>query len=235
VGDAFSAALDALEDAPESPERLYLPFLDVFPVTGVAVSTLGDFLGAETVAASDSTAAHVDELQFDLGEGPCWDAMRLARPVLVPDLPRDGTSEWPAFAQAVAQRDIASLFAFPLMVGPLRFGAVDLYSSKPVTLGATQARQAGALAELVARHVLTRALVRAEGGPSSVETPHSRRLVHQATGMVLAQLNISATDALLVIQGHAYASERSMMEVARDIVERRLDFSAHGDEGGGPG
>ena len=48
----------------------------VFPVTGSAVSTVGGFLGSETVAASDEYAARLDELQFDLGEGPCWDAVR---------------------------------------------------------------------------------------------------------------------------------------------------------------
>ena len=44
--------------------------------------------------------------------------------------------------------------------------------------------------------------------------------------MVLAQLGISAEDARLVIQAHAFANDRSMMEVARDVLERRIDFSA---------
>jgi hypothetical protein len=43
--------------------------------------------------------------------------------------------------------------------------------------------------------------------------------------MVLAQLRNAADDARLIIQGHAFATGRSMMEVAQDIVERRLGFS----------
>jgi AmiR/NasT family two-component response regulator len=55
--------------------------------------------------------------------------------------------------------------------------------------------------------------------------PYSRRIVHQATGIVLAQLDVSADDARLVIQSHAFANDRSMMDVSRDIVDGRLDLS----------
>jgi hypothetical protein len=43
--------------------------------------------------------------------------------------------------------------------------------------------------------------------------------------MVLAQLDISAEDARLLIQGHAFAMNRPMRDVAEAILERRLDFS----------
>src|SRR3954447_12620706 len=100
-------------------------FLRELPVSKTAVSTIGDLLGTETVAASDPTAARLDEIQFDLGEGPCWDAVRLRRPVLHPDLRTVNTALWPAFTQAVLAEDVRALFAFPLLVGPLQVGAVD--------------------------------------------------------------------------------------------------------------
>jgi len=49
--------------------------------------------------------------------------------------------------------------------------------------------------------------------------------------MVLAQLGISADDARMVIQAHAFTSDRSMMEVARDVLDRRIDFSALDEDG----
>jgi ribosomal protein S4 len=78
--------------------------------------------------------------------------------------------------------------------------------------------------------VLDRAIRRAEdpeirGG----EDQFSRRLIHQATGMVLAQLDISAGDARLLIEGHAFAQNQPMREVAEAILERRLDFSNQSD------
>jgi len=204
-------------------------FVRSFPVTGAAVSTLGDVLGVQTVAATDRVAARMDEIQFDLGEGPCWDAFRLRRPVLLSDLRRDLGGAWPIFAEAAWTEGVCALFAFPLLVGPFDVGAVDLYSRRPRTLAADQAQKAATFADATARQILHDALESSRsGGDTYTEDnrPYSRKIIHQATGMVLAQLGISAEDARLVIQAHAFANDRSMMEVARDVLERRIDFSA---------
>ncbi|CAN5120824.1 GAF domain-containing protein [soil metagenome] len=228
VSKNFVSAMGRLESA--SPGDLHGPFLSVFPVTGVAVSTLGDFLGSETVSASDGQAARLDELQFDLGEGPCWDAMKGGGAILEPDIKRHPRRMWPAFSEAIANDQVSALFAFPLAIGPLHIGAVDMYSAVPMELGADQEREAHAMAGLVGRRVLRQALTRIgseTGNEDEVDRGNvfSRRVIHQATGMVLAQLNISAEDAQLVIRGHAFATSRSMMDIARDIVDRRMDFS----------
>jgi hypothetical protein len=230
--ERFARALSDLRGELPSNGELGKSFTELFPVAGTAISTLGDLLGSETVFASDAQAARLDELQFDLGIGPCWDALNTARPVLEPDLRENPRSTWPAFTEAAVADGVGSLFAFPMLVGSLRIGAVDMYSRDPVTLDRVQTRQAASLADLVGRHVLRRELIRSSlEYPDEPESPFSRRLVHQATGMVLAQLSISADDARLVIQGHAFATGRSMMEVSRDIVAGALDFSA--DDAGG--
>jgi hypothetical protein len=227
---ALATALDSLKRTAADPAAFCLPFLEMFPVSGASVSTVGDVLGSETISASDSLAARVDELQFDLGEGPCWDAMNLARPILEPDLRTRSSISWPAFLPAILDEQVSALFAFPLTVGPLRIGAVDLYSIRPVSLDSTQSRQAAAMADEVGKHVLRQALQAVAGEREETDNAYSRRLVHQATGMVLAQLRVPADEARLIIQGHAFAAGRSMMEVAQDIVERRLSF-LHGERG----
>lgn len=223
MADAFAAAMARLRSGVDGTREFSSPFLHVFPVTGAAVSTMGDLLGTETVSASDEAAARLDELQFDLGEGPCWDALRRSRPVLEPDLD-DPDAFWPSFSPALRELHVRSIFAFPLIVGSLRIGAVDLYSLDRVTLHETQTRQAMAMAEVVSRQVLRAALgsVDVEEHPASA---YSRRLIHQATGMVLAQLDLSPDDARLVIQGHAFAVGKTMKEVASDVLEGRLAFS----------
>ncbi|MEN0083456.1 MAG: GAF and ANTAR domain-containing protein [Leifsonia sp.] len=225
--ERFTQAVRELRGDAPSDRDLGRPFVDLFPVSGTAISTLGDLLGSETLYASDPLAARLDELQFDLGIGPCWDALRTARPVIEPDLAAHPRSTWPVFSETAAADGVGSLFAFPMLVGSLQVGAVDMYSRRPMTLDRVQTRQAASLADLVGRVVLRRALVRAAvADPEEPESPFSRRLIHQASGMVLAQLDISAEDARLVIQGHAFATGRSMMEVSRDIVDGALDFSA---------
>lgn len=198
-------------------------FSQTFRVTGAAVSTIGDFLGNETVSASDEVAARIDELQFDLSEGPCWDALATRKPVLTSNVTALPVHRWPAFTDAVSREGVGALFAFPMFVGHLPIGAVDMYSSTPAGLGPAQVRQAAVLADLLAKQILRLALDAVADAPME-DRRHSRRAIHQATGIVLAQLDISPEEAQLVIQGRAFATGRSMMEVAEDVIAGRIAF-----------
>ncbi|HEX5860055.1 MAG TPA: GAF and ANTAR domain-containing protein [Microbacterium sp.] len=224
MSGSFAAAMDTLERSPGRPEVFCDIFVGFFPVSGASVATIGEVLGTQTLAASDGQAARLDELQFDLGEGPCWDAMRSAQPVLAPDIRGAGQARWPALSQSLRAESVSSVFAFPLGVGPLRFGAIDLYTARPFRLDTAQTHQAGAMAAVVGRHVLQQAITEVGDDYPEAGNAYSRRLIHQASGMVLAQLDMSPDDARLVIQGHAFATGRAMMEVAQDILDGRLRF-----------
>jgi ANTAR domain len=228
MADAFGSTLSELERAKNAPRAFCEVVRGVFPVSGAAVSTLGGVLGTETLAASDALAARLDELQFDLSEGPCWDAVSSGHPVLQPDLRTSGSGLWPSFTEALSGEPVKSVFAFPLIVGPLRFGAIDLYSREPVVLDSTQTGRVSAMADVVSRHVLRRALDAIGLERDDSGNAFSRRLIHQASGVVLAQLGISADDARLVIQGHAFSRGRPMMEVAQEIIAGQLRFSRRG-------
>ena len=54
----------------------------------------------------------------------------------------------------------------------------------------------------------------------------SRAEVSQATGMLVAQLEVEAAEALVRLRAHAYATGRSATDVARDILDRRLRLEA---------
>ena len=100
MNSTFAAALAHLEQSGGRPEDFSVAFVEFLPVTGASVSTLGDVFGSETLSATDDRAARLDELQFDLGEGPCWDALRSARPVAAASLQMEGRERWPAFVGA---------------------------------------------------------------------------------------------------------------------------------------
>jgi hypothetical protein len=205
---------------------LWRPFVEALPVHGASISTVAEFLGAETISASDRQAARIDELQFDLGEGPCWDAVALARPVLEPDIRSQPHRVWPAFSEAIRSENVGALFAFPLLFGPLRLGAVDLYATSPRELTDRDVGTTETLAREVGRIVLLRALRLADDErPAQESGAFSRRVIHQATGMVIAQLNVSAEDAQLLIRANAFAEGRPMLDIATEIVERRVSFA----------
>jgi hypothetical protein len=223
----YDDTVDALSTHVDSVTGVADSFVRIFPVAGASVSTLGDFLGNETLSASDDLAARIDEVQFDLGEGPCWDALATRRPVLEPDLWAAPHPRWPVFSRALSNDRVGALFAFPMTVGQLRIGAIDLYAPAPTEFDRHHTRQASVLAGLVAKNVLRLALMATTDEPEASggsDGKLSRRVIHQATGMVLAQLDISAEEAHLVIQGHAFASGRSMMAVADDIIAGRMGF-----------
>ncbi|TFC83366.1 ANTAR domain-containing protein [Cryobacterium cheniae] len=226
--DRFAVAKEALAALAGDESRLYEPFLGVLPVDGLSISTFGDFLPAESVSASDALSFRLDELQIDLGEGPCWDALETGSPVLEPNIRERPRRVWPAFSKAIIADDLGAVFAFPLVLGPLRIGAIDLYTSRPSHLSELNIQHTSALATVVSRLVLARAIRLSQSdsdGDTDARKQFSRREVHQATGMVLAQLGISALDARLIIQGHAFAAGRSVQEIAGEIIDRRLSFA----------
>ena len=69
---------------------LCAPCLRLLPLTGAAVSMFLTPMHSRTFDATDEVAARIDELQFDLGEGPGWDAVTSAAPVLITDLRKRG-------------------------------------------------------------------------------------------------------------------------------------------------
>lgn len=224
----FDQAVWDLSKSTDRRANLCAPFLSVLPVTGVSISMLGGVAGPATVCSSNRLATRLDELQFDLGEGPCWQALASRRPVLTEDISAKTPSDaWPALVKALSDEKVSSIFAFPLAVGTLGIGAVDLYTEEPARLEEIDVADAMTLAGYAAWQVLRRVLDDQDSPEQSLtEAPESsRREFHQATGMVLAQMGISASDAALLIRAHAFSTGRTVLDVSRDIVDRRLVFS----------
>jgi hypothetical protein len=51
-------------------------------------------------------------------------------------------------------------------------------------------------------------------------------VVHQAAGMVSAQLDVSVGHALIRLRAYAFGNDRPLADVARDVVALRLRFDA---------
>ena len=130
---ALSVALAALERTADQPTDSAGRSSTCSPSPAPRCRRSADLLGSETLAASDAQAARLDELQFDLGEGPCWDALRSGEPrARARRSGRRNVRDGRRSPRRSATSGISSIFAFPLAVGPLRIGAIDLYSASPV-------------------------------------------------------------------------------------------------------
>jgi hypothetical protein len=112
---------------------------------------------------------------------------------------------------------------------------VTLFRDVPGPLDDLQYADALAVAVVAARTILA---LQADAPPGSVGAELERGanfhfVVHQAAGMVSIQLGIGVTEALVRLRAHAFLGDRSIDDVSRDVVERRLRFD--GGSPGGPG
>jgi hypothetical protein len=178
------------------------------------------------VRTSDDVSATVEQLQFDLGEGPCIDAYERDWPVYEPDLAHPQVHRWPAFSSAAIEAGVGAIFGFPLQVGAVRLGALNLYRRRPGSL--TEGHHADALimATLIAQALL---LLQADAPPGQVAAELAvgadfRYVVHQAAGMVAAQLNVSVGQALVRLRAHAFGNGLSLTDVAEGVVARTMRF-----------
>jgi hypothetical protein len=200
----------------------------VLPVSGAAIVEMSDVNRQETVCATDEVADQLATLQFTLGEGPGIQAASTGSPVLVPDLREVAHTRWPMFAEAASRTPARAHYSFPLQIGVISVGVLDLYRDQPGLL--STAELAGALlCATVARWVLLGR--RAGADPDLAESQSwlsdpdlQRTEIHRATGMVMAQLEISAESALATLRAFAYAHAQPLDDVAHQVATRRLRF-----------
>ena len=177
-----------------------------------------------SLCASDGVSQVIEELQYTLGEGPCVDACREDTVVAEPDLADPVTRRWLAFTPPALQAGARAVFGFPLRVGSVRLGALDLYRDRPGQLSGDQHADALAVADVAARWVLE-AQAGAPLGAVAGELEMGADfhfVVHNAAGMVSVQEGISVTEALIRLRAFAFSHDRLLADVAGDVVARRL-------------
>jgi hypothetical protein len=202
------------------------------PVSGVGLALMTDEGPAGTVAASDGGALQLEELQFTLGQGPCVDASRTVRPVLVPDLAGTSPPTWPQFGAGADAAGIRAVFALPLQVGGIRLGVLDLYRDTAGELSPEELSDALTFADAA-----TQLLLHPQARDTDPGMPLSHALailddraeVHQATGVVSVRAGVTLAQALALLRARAYAEERPIRDLARDVLDGVVELGDHDD------
>lgn len=190
---------------------------------GVGISIQSAESAPLPVASSHQKLQRVEELQFQLGEGPCIDAFARGRAVLVPDLRAAASTTWPGYAPAAHSLGVRAVFAFPLRVGAARLGAMDVYRDRSGDLTVETLISAMTFAEVAMEGLLTDVGAATPGAPDLFDDIDGNRFeVYQAHGMLMAQLGVGAELALIRLRAYAYAHDRRAVDVARDIIARRI-------------
>lgn len=210
-------------------QRLCNVGAEVTGATGAGIMLMSGEIPRGSVCTTDAVSAVIEQLQYDLGEGPCLDAYHQDRPVLEPNLVDPVSPRWPAFTGPAVDSGARAVFGFPLQVGAIRLGALNLYRDAAGPLTDHQLADALLMAGIVAQGLM---LLQADAPTGTVSTELEanadfKYVVHQASGMVAAQLDVSVGHALIRLRSYAFGNARSLTDVARDVVDRRLRFDAH--------
>ena len=228
IHEQFLAAVDGRRGV-EAADRLCEACVVLFDIDAAAISLVFDGASSGTLGSSGAPARVYDELQFTFGEGPCLDSVTGRIPVLAVDLADPEEVRWPAYGPAMLGHQIRGVTAIPIVVAGQFVGALDLFRARPGSLLNDDLAGAISAAEIAGVPVLDLM----DGDlQAAVADPHSnawaelnaltRVEVSQATGMLVAQLEVDPAEALVRLRAHAYATGRSATAVARDILERRL-------------
>jgi hypothetical protein len=196
----------------------------LLPVDGAAVLLMRDRSRWSTAAATDTTVTAIGDLQLTVGDGPSVEAYVTGGPVLVPDLAAVA-ARWPVLL--AGWPDVRAFFSFPLQLGAVRFGVLDLYRRAPGRLDGPALADALRLADLAAVALVHH--------PSAAVVPDTdgwaadagfRPEIDQASGMLSVHLGVDIVAAYARLRAHAFAAGRPLAEVAAAVVAGTLRLDA---------
>jgi hypothetical protein len=190
-----------------------------------AVLTLNGRSGSETlVAASDKTTRRAHELEMTLAEGPMWEAIH-GHMTMANDLELD--THWPRFGPAVRRLGVQAVAAVPLRLG------TEEPAGCLTVMGPRQPRpttEQWSLCDVADALSLTVLRDRSRTEPGSMTVPilpsfeaeDMQPTLHQAAGVLRERCGWNVSDAIAIIRARAYAEERSVADVAEDVLNGSL-------------
>jgi GAF domain-containing protein len=180
----------------------------------VGISTIDRDGQVRTRAAAGDLVWKLDELQYDLGEGPCVDSLRDGDVVLAPRIRTD--DRWPNYAPKAADAGVKSQLAVKLYLDSSgTLGGLNLYSTESEDIDP----DAENLADLFAMHAAI-ALGHAEEREHLNEALHSRKLIGQAIGILMERYQLNEDRAFSFLIRASSHGNVKLRDVAAELVQQ---------------
>ena len=198
--------------------------IDALPPADMAgITMLGDDGTPTTGIFTDELAPEIDAAQYATGRGPCLDAWRQRRVVVLSDFEK-AVDDYPEFVRAAQAHGVGSVLSLPLVAGDTGLGALNLYA--PAGKSFADADETFGL-ELAAAAaiVLSNASAYWEASQLSqqlTEAMRSRAVIEQAKGMLMARSpELSPDDAFDVLRRASQRENVKLREIAQRVVDRK--------------
>jgi transcriptional regulator with GAF, ATPase, and Fis domain len=170
----------------------------------------------ETAAGTDQLAWELDSVQYDLGEGPCVQAVEHEPVVVVSRLRHD--QRWPAYIPAAVSRGVRSQVAVRLFANKRHVAGLNLYSTEHEAVEQSSAETAG----LFATHAAI-ILGHAQQEDQLNHALASRKVIGQAIGIVMERYRIDADRAFQFLLRASSSSNIKLRDVAEEIVTTSVE------------
>jgi GAF domain-containing protein len=206
-------------------------------VTTLALDTISGAVGAGvtlvdaedrkvSAASTSELVSQADDLQYQLGEGPCLLAFARGEVVRVDDLERE--TRWPRWRAAALPLGLRSSLSAPMVSNAQTLGAIKVYGEHPnsfdeprVTLLTRFADQAAILLANVASFANAERL-----SQSLQEALRARNVIALANGMLMERHHLRADQAFLLLVEQAKENNRELAVEAATVIEST--FRGHG-------
>jgi hypothetical protein len=192
---------------------------------GIALVSDGDAM--TSLCTSNRASSGLMDLELTLGEGPMVDASR-GDAMEDSDLRATSSPEWALYRSEAVALGARAVFAYPVRLGAIRFGALGLFRSSPGALNAQQSSDAYLMASVIGRAILAEqaggslvGLAEELNGESMLDFR-----VHQAAGMLSIQGSMSAKDALVFLRARAFGVGSQLSDLAERVVTGATHFDA---------
>jgi hypothetical protein len=230
----FRATADRLDHADLAgpvrlPSRLTTACVQVLPIAGAGLGVFSAPTMRLPIGSSDDTAETAERLEFTVAQGPCFDAHHTGLCVVAP-APVIAT-RWPLFYdELITNTPVRGIVSMPLSDGLAGVGVLDLYFYEPQDPTRIDPGDLQDVADDISTRLVEHDIFpieqneRSEDGPAWLDNPTSagRGFVVLAMGMISMGLNLKLDDSLAALRGHAFAANRTVDGIARDIVNRDL-------------
>jgi transcriptional regulator with GAF, ATPase, and Fis domain len=204
-------AQDSLQDTLDRIVTYAVSVVDGCEGAGIMVIRNGK---VHTLAASDDQARTSDRIQGELGEGPCFDAVRTgAESVLVTDMVTDA-SRWPRYGPRARELGVGSMLGFKLFTEQQDLGALNLYSS----IAGALTERSEQMGWLLASHAAV-AFSSARLDTDLHGAISTRRDIGVAMGILMERHGLSADEAFARLNTASQETNTKLREVARRVAE----------------
>lgn len=165
-------------------------------------------------APTDPIAAKLDELQNELGDGPCLTALREHHTVHIEDMSTE--TRWPEFCRQAMALGAHSLLSFQLFVESENLGAMNLYGAQAYCFSEESVEVGAVVAQHAAVAMFGAAAVRQFQSALA-----SRDVIGQAKGILMERNNLTGQQAFAMLTRASADSNIKLVELARWLVAER--------------